>query len=103
MTYFDKTNSSKQTYIIHNELNNLFAIKLNDEINISLDKLKTLNKKLPLDLVGYLRSDIKTELHRIFKDKNEHGDWFSLSKDDLIKINKFPTYVAVNKLKSKGM
>lgn len=77
--------TSKCTYIFFNPENNLYKIGRSGDIFHRLNQLKCEISK-EIEVCCYKNSDIEGFLHKEYINKRVYGEWFSLTKDDVLDI-----------------
>ena len=76
--------SQKYTYLIRCLKNNFIKIGLSSDVKKRLSRIK-LNKG-QCYLIGYCDKNIKSHLHKAYKDYNMGEEWFDLNNDLLSEI-----------------
>jgi len=75
-----------KTYIIKNPINGLYKIGKSQNLKTRYNNLCS-QSGIELIKILSINSDVEIELHLKFKSKRKIGEWFELSKNDLLIIN----------------
>lgn len=73
------------TYVIYNELNNLFKIGRTKDISKRIYGLKQEHGD-KLSLIGFKSGDVESELHELLKENRLFGEWFNCSFDSILDV-----------------
>jgi hypothetical protein len=78
--YFDRPIKVTKTYVFYDSINNLYKIgkSVNPEIRII-----SLSSPVKLKIIHIIDRDVENTLHKHFKNKRIHNEWFKLTKSDI--------------------